>query len=406
MRFRPFVLLAILVAGFGAAGGWWVMHSRDAEAQSVAAAQDGKLERQLSDAGIDARQRGAIEALVRATILDHPEILPEAMDKLQARETASRLAPLRGAIETPFPGAVLGNPAGKVTLVEFTDFACTYCRSSVPDVEALLSANPDLRVVVRQLPIIAPESEPAARMGLAAAAQGKYAAFHKAMFTGERPSATSIAAAARVAGLETNRVITAVAGTPVGLAPRQGSWDRVWRLQAALEQTAATTGSAALTLADGRILTVPGAPSCAVRFLLDDGQGDAQATRTQIRVGRETLARLGGDEPMIAALLAHELAHAALDHETWLASAPRTTQRVRRTEREADRLSVWILANAGYDPQAAVRMIGQLEPRRLFGIAEPSHGSARARAGEMATESAVLRAQPDADWATRFRREN
>ena len=202
MRFRPFVLLAILVAGFGAAGGWWVMHSRDAEAQSVAAAQDGKLERQLSDAGIEARQRGAIEALVRATILDHPEILPEAMDKLQARETASRLAPLRGAIETPFPGAVLGNPAGKLTLVEFTDFACTYCRSSVPDVEALLSANPDLRVVVRQLPIIAPESEPAARMGLAAAAQGKYAAFHKAMFTGERPSATSIAAAARVAGLD------------------------------------------------------------------------------------------------------------------------------------------------------------------------------------------------------------
>ncbi len=207
------------------------------------------------------------------------------------------------------------------------------------------------------------------------------------------------------AGLETNRVITAVAGTPVGPAPRQGSWDRVWRLQAALEQTAATTGSVALTLADGRTVTVAGAPSCAVRFLLDDGQGDAQATRTQIRVGRETLARLGGDEPMIAALLAHELAHAALDHETWLTSAPRTTQRVRRTEREADRLSVWILANAGYDPQAAVRMIGQLEPRRLFGIAEPSHGSARARAGEMATEIAVLRAQPDADWATRFRRE-
>jgi len=201
MRFRPFVLLAVLVAGFGAAGGWWVIHTRSAEAQT-AAAQDSKLESQLANAGIDARQRGAIEALVRAYILDHPEILPEAMDKLQARETASRLAPLRGAIETPFPGAVLGNPAGKVTLVEFTDFACTYCRSSVGDVEALLGANPDLRVVVRQLPIIAPESEPAARMGLAAAAQGKYAAFHKAMFSGERPSATSIAAAARAAGLD------------------------------------------------------------------------------------------------------------------------------------------------------------------------------------------------------------
>jgi protein-disulfide isomerase len=97
---------------------------------------------------------------------------------------------------------VLGNPQGKVTLVEFTDFSCTYCRSSVADVEALVKDNPDLRVVVRQLPIIGPESEPAARMGLAAAAQGKYAAFHKAMFSGERPSSASIAAAAGAAGVD------------------------------------------------------------------------------------------------------------------------------------------------------------------------------------------------------------
>ncbi len=201
MRFRPFLLLALLIAGFGAAGGWWAMRARDAGAQT-AAAEPAKLEAKLADAGIDARQRSAFEALVRAYILDHPEILPEAMDKLQDREAEARLAPLRGALEAPFPGAVLGNPSGKVTLVEFTDFACTYCRSSVADVAALVAANPDLRVVVRELPIIAPESEPAARMGLAAAAQGKYAAFHKAMFSGERPSPASIAAAAAAAGMD------------------------------------------------------------------------------------------------------------------------------------------------------------------------------------------------------------
>lgn len=200
MRFSPFLALALVVGAAGVAGGWWAMHGRSAEAE--AGAPDAKLEGQLADAGIDARQRGAIEALVRSYILEHPEILPEAMDKLQARETEARLAPLRGAIETPFPGAVLGNPAGKVTLVEFTDFSCTYCRSSVADVEALVRDNPDLRVVVRELPIISPESEPAARMGLAAAAQGKYAAFHKAMFSGERPSSASIAAAASAAGLD------------------------------------------------------------------------------------------------------------------------------------------------------------------------------------------------------------
>lgn len=209
MRFRPFLLLALVIAGFSAAGGWWAMHARDAGAKTAAAetaktntANTGNLAAKLAEAGIDARQRGAFEALVRAYILDHPEILPEAMDKLQAREAEARLAPLRGAVETPFPGAVLGNPAGIITLVEFTDFACTYCRSSVAEVEALVAANPDLRVVVRELPIIAPESEPAARMGLAAAAQGKYAAFHKAMFSGERPSPASIAAAAAAAGID------------------------------------------------------------------------------------------------------------------------------------------------------------------------------------------------------------
>lgn len=201
MRFSPFLAVALVVGAAGAAGGWWAMHGR--AGTEDAAATDRKLDGQLAEAGIDVRQRGAIEALVRSYILEHPEILPEAMDKLQARETEARLAPLRGAIETPFPGAVLGNPQGKITLVEFTDFSCTYCRSSVADVEALVKSNPDLRVVIRELPIIAPESEPAARMGLAAAAQGRYAAFHKAMFSGERPSSASIAAAASAAGIDT-----------------------------------------------------------------------------------------------------------------------------------------------------------------------------------------------------------
>ncbi|MCW1382115.1 thioredoxin domain-containing protein [Novosphingobium sp. KCTC 2891] len=199
-RVRPFLILAILLVVAGIGGGWWFESHR--EASAGAGTDDRALAATLSGAGIDARQRAAIEALVRSYILDHPEILPEAMDRLQARENQSRLAPMRGALETPFPGAVLGNPAGKITLVEFTDFACTYCRKSVEDVEALVRANPDLKVVVRELPIIAPESEPAARMGLAAAAQGKYAAFHKAMFAGPRPSAASIAAAAQAAGLD------------------------------------------------------------------------------------------------------------------------------------------------------------------------------------------------------------
>lgn len=196
-RFGAFAALALLFAAGGAGAGWWYAHS-----QSRPAEGDQQLEASLSSAGIDGKERAAIEGLIRTYILEHPEVLPEAMERLQQREASAQIAPMRGALETAFPGAVLGNPNGKVTLVEFTDFACTYCRQSVKAIDALVAKNPDLRVVVRELPIIAPESAPAARMALAAAAQGKYPAYHKAMFEGPRPSDASITAAATAAGLD------------------------------------------------------------------------------------------------------------------------------------------------------------------------------------------------------------
>ena len=93
----------------------------------------------------------------RDYLLANPEILPEAMQVLQQRDQQARIAPLRHELEAPFPGAVLGNPAGSVTLVEFSDYGCSYCRQSVADVAALVAANPDLKVVVREYPILAPE---------------------------------------------------------------------------------------------------------------------------------------------------------------------------------------------------------------------------------------------------------
>ena len=145
------------------------------------------------------------DARVHAYIVEHPEVLVEAATNLKTQGAEKLLAEIADQIERPFPGAVLGNPQGTVTLVEFTDFACTYCRGSVADVEALIAANPDLRVVIRELPIIAPTSPMAARWGLAAAEQGKYPAFHKAMFAAGRTDQASIEGAARAAGLDLDR---------------------------------------------------------------------------------------------------------------------------------------------------------------------------------------------------------
>jgi protein-disulfide isomerase len=146
-------------------------------------------------------QRAAGES-VRAYLLEHPEVLPEAMTRLQQKEMAARLAPLKAQVTKPFPGAFLGNPAGKKVLVEFSDYACGYCRQSVAEVEALIAADPELKVVIREYPILSPESELAARMALAAAEQGKFAAFHRALFTLGQLTPASVEEAGRRAGVD------------------------------------------------------------------------------------------------------------------------------------------------------------------------------------------------------------
>ncbi|MBH0111413.1 DsbA family protein [Novosphingobium sp. YJ-S2-02] len=147
----------------------------------------------------------AVESIVHDYILEHPEILPQAMENLQQRQASAQLADVRQSVETPFPGAVLGNPKGTRTLVEFSDFACGYCRQSLPDVKQLIARNPDLRIVVRELPVISPSSPDAAKMALAAAEQGKYEAFHDAMYAAGQVDPATIEAVAKKVGLDMDR---------------------------------------------------------------------------------------------------------------------------------------------------------------------------------------------------------
>lgn len=147
----------------------------------------------------------AVESIVHDYILEHPEILPQAMENLQKRQASAQLADVRQSVETPFPGAVLGNPEGTRTLVEFSDFACGYCRQSLPDVKQLIARNPDLRIVVRELPVISPSSPDAAKMALAAAEQGKYEAFHDAMYAAGQVDPETIEAVAKKVGLDMDR---------------------------------------------------------------------------------------------------------------------------------------------------------------------------------------------------------
>ena len=147
---------------------------------------------------------------MREYLLANPEVLREASVELQRRDMLARIGDMRGELETPFPGAVLGNPQGSVTLVEFSDYACGFCRQSLDDVEQLIAANPDLKVVVREYPVLTPESTDAARMALAAAQQGRYSAFHDAMFAMGPPGPDTIDAAAREAGVDLGKARAAI----------------------------------------------------------------------------------------------------------------------------------------------------------------------------------------------------
>lgn len=141
------------------------------------------------------------DAAVRGYLLAHPEVIPEAMQRLQDRETGKQVAARRADIVTPVGSAWAGDPRGDVTLVEYFDYNCGYCRASLPLIDQLIAGDPHLRVVYRELPVLSPISHTAALASLAAAHQGRFGAFHRALYALGPVSDATIAAAARSAGV-------------------------------------------------------------------------------------------------------------------------------------------------------------------------------------------------------------
>ena len=145
--------------------------------------------------------KAATETVVRDYILDHGEILQQAVDRMQQRQGEAAAAQHRDALQTPYHGAWAGAATGDVVLVEFFDYACPYCHAVNADVDRLLREDPHLKVVWRELPIIGPNSETAALVSLGAARQGRFRQFHDRMFALGRPTDAIIAQAAADTGV-------------------------------------------------------------------------------------------------------------------------------------------------------------------------------------------------------------
>ena len=141
--------------------------------------------------------------IVRQGLLADPKILSDAVDALRDAQYVPVLSANRAAIETPFGSSWRGSAKPDVTMVEFFDYACPYCKASNPTVDRLLQEDKGLRVVYRELPILGPDSVTAARLSLEASKLGRFAKFHDALWDAGRPAPDTIAAAAKAAAVST-----------------------------------------------------------------------------------------------------------------------------------------------------------------------------------------------------------
>jgi protein-disulfide isomerase len=138
----------------------------------------------------DANETKAIQGIIRNYLLENPEVIVEAVEILRERQRQAEAQQREGAIKAhkaaltdPGPLPVLGNPDGDVTIVEFFDYRCPYCRSVADDLFETVEADGNVRLVMKEYPILGEESVAAARVAIATAAQGKYAEFHHKLIT-------------------------------------------------------------------------------------------------------------------------------------------------------------------------------------------------------------------------------
>lgn len=179
---------------------------------------------------------GTLEERVRRYLIAHPEVLNEAANAYQARRAAERsanlmkaLASVKGRLRDTKGLPALGNPKGDVTVVAFFDYRCPYCKRTWAELDRLIESDAGLRLVLKEFPILGPDSLFASKAAIAAREQGKYPALHRALMSHKGPlGALTVMAIAKDLGLDTDRLrrdmdkpeVKAIIGDSFALASR------------------------------------------------------------------------------------------------------------------------------------------------------------------------------------------
>jgi protein-disulfide isomerase len=159
-------------------------------------------------------QQVAIEKMVHDYLIAHPEVLLEAGQALQMKqqmlmqEKANKVIPTLAASLLHDPSSpVIGNKAGKISVIEFFDYQCPHCKVMGPVMTDLVTQDKDLRVIYKELPIFGPDSEFAAKAALASQKQAKFEAFNKALLAAqERLTNQTVLDIAKSVGLNVNQL--------------------------------------------------------------------------------------------------------------------------------------------------------------------------------------------------------
>jgi len=156
---------------------------------------------------VDPADRARIESIVRDYILANPEIIPEAMQVLQMRAVQGAITEYHDALYNDPDGVEIGNPDGDVTIVEFFDYTCGFCRVMKAPLQRLLNEDDGVSIVLKEWPIRGEVAELASRAAIASRRQNLYVDYHFALF--DRPgrlTEEAIFETARAVGLDVDQL--------------------------------------------------------------------------------------------------------------------------------------------------------------------------------------------------------
>ena len=180
---------------------------------AVAGALNNAVAQKNATSTFNSDEEKRIKQLVLETILENPEILREASRILHKKEQEKKAASIkpvlkqrRDELERNQNAPVLGNPNGDVTVIEFFDYNCVYCKRAAETVKKLIDTDKNVRFVFREWPILSKSSAFAARAALASRKQGKYENLHWALMALRRVNESTVLKAAKNQGLDLDRL--------------------------------------------------------------------------------------------------------------------------------------------------------------------------------------------------------